>query len=175
MVSLYLWGRSNQEMGGNVVIGHSIYGVVVIDGSLCSRFYSSPTSRLPIREEWYSLLTCWHVLHQLLGQWSGDFYHSAFALLQVPLTSLAKTDVKQPSVIYQSAKYGGCTCFCSTLSSKSKIAQICQGSGCHEQNYPYLILQGRYIRAFFPSCSTMPGLITGACLKFLAWTDYSLC
>ena len=40
-MSLYLWGRSNQEMGGNVVIGHSIYGVVVIDGSLYSRFYGT--------------------------------------------------------------------------------------------------------------------------------------
>ena len=29
-------GRSIQEMGGNVVIGRSIYGVVVIDGSLYS-------------------------------------------------------------------------------------------------------------------------------------------
>ena len=37
---LYFWGRSIQEMGGNVVIGHSIYGVVVIDGSLYSQFYS---------------------------------------------------------------------------------------------------------------------------------------
>ena len=34
MGSLYLWGRSTQEMGGDVVIGRSIYGVVVIDGSL---------------------------------------------------------------------------------------------------------------------------------------------
>ena len=41
MGSLYFWGRSIQEMGGNVVIGRSIYGVVVIDGSLYSRFYSS--------------------------------------------------------------------------------------------------------------------------------------
>ena len=39
MGSLYSWGRSIQEMGGDVVIGRSIYGVVVIDGSLCSRFY----------------------------------------------------------------------------------------------------------------------------------------
>ena len=39
MGSLYLWGRSIQEMGGNVMIGCSIYGVVVIDGSLYSRFY----------------------------------------------------------------------------------------------------------------------------------------
>ena len=39
MGSLYLWSRSIQEMGGDVVIGRSIYGVVVIDGSLCSRFY----------------------------------------------------------------------------------------------------------------------------------------
>ena len=42
MGSLYLWGRSIQEMGGDVVIGRSIYGVVVIDGSLCSRFYGIP-------------------------------------------------------------------------------------------------------------------------------------
>ena len=41
MGSLYLWGRSIQEMGGNVVIGRSIYGVVVINGSLYSRFYGS--------------------------------------------------------------------------------------------------------------------------------------
>ena len=33
---------------------------------------------------------------------------------------------------------------------------------------------GIYVR-FFPSFSTIPGLITGACLKFLAWTDYLLC
>ena len=37
--SLYLWGRSVQEMGGNVVTGRSIYGVVVIDGSLYSQIY----------------------------------------------------------------------------------------------------------------------------------------
>ena len=30
MGSLYLWGRSIQEMGGDVVIGRSIYGVVVV-------------------------------------------------------------------------------------------------------------------------------------------------
>ena len=36
MGSLYLWGRSIQEMGGDVVIGRSIYGVVVIDGLLYS-------------------------------------------------------------------------------------------------------------------------------------------
>ena len=39
MGSLYLWGRSIQEIGDDVVIGRSIYGVVVIDGSLYSRFY----------------------------------------------------------------------------------------------------------------------------------------
>ena len=36
MGSLYLWGRSIQEIGGDIVIGRSIYGVV-IDGSLYSR------------------------------------------------------------------------------------------------------------------------------------------
>ena len=39
MGSLYLWGRSIQEIGGDVVIGRSIDGVVVVDGSLYSRFY----------------------------------------------------------------------------------------------------------------------------------------
>ena len=39
MGSLYLWDRSIQEIGGDVVIGHSIYRVVVIDGSLYSRLY----------------------------------------------------------------------------------------------------------------------------------------
>ena len=40
MGSLYLWGRSIQEIGSDVVIGRFIYyGVVVIDGSLYSRFY----------------------------------------------------------------------------------------------------------------------------------------
>ena len=32
MGSLYLWGCSIQEVGGDVVIGRSIYGVVVIMG-----------------------------------------------------------------------------------------------------------------------------------------------
>ena len=36
MGSLYLWGCSIHEMAGNVVIGRSIYGVVVIDVSLYS-------------------------------------------------------------------------------------------------------------------------------------------
>ena len=36
MGSLYLWGCSIQEMGSDVVIGHSICGVIVIDGSLYS-------------------------------------------------------------------------------------------------------------------------------------------
>ena len=45
MGSLYFWGRSIQEMGGNVVIGRSIYGVVVIDESLYSRFYGIGVKR----------------------------------------------------------------------------------------------------------------------------------
>ena len=36
MGSFYFWGHSIQEMCGNVVEGRSIYGVVVIDGSLYS-------------------------------------------------------------------------------------------------------------------------------------------
>ena len=39
MWSLYLWGRSIQVMGGDVVIGRFIYRVVVIDGLLYSGFY----------------------------------------------------------------------------------------------------------------------------------------
>ena len=41
MGSLYLWGRSMQEMSGDVVIGRSIYGVAVIDGSLYSILQST--------------------------------------------------------------------------------------------------------------------------------------
>ena len=48
MGSLYLWGHSIQEMGGDVVIGRSIYGVVVIDGSFCSRFYGMAAGSLSI-------------------------------------------------------------------------------------------------------------------------------
>ena len=46
MGSLYLWGCSIQVMGGDVVIGRSIYGVVVIDGSLYSRFYDMDITNL---------------------------------------------------------------------------------------------------------------------------------
>ena len=41
---LYLWGRSIQEMGGDVVIDGSIYGVVVIKGSLWSMGRYTPDS-----------------------------------------------------------------------------------------------------------------------------------
>ena len=46
MGSLYLWGRSIQEVGGDVVIGRFIYGVAVIDGSLYSRFYGMHSKRM---------------------------------------------------------------------------------------------------------------------------------
>ena len=49
MGSLYLWSRSIQEMGSDVVIGRSIYGVVVIDGSLYSRFYGTWQSVMAVR------------------------------------------------------------------------------------------------------------------------------
>ena len=55
MRSLYLWGRSTQVMGGDVLIGRSIYGVVVIDGSLYSRFYGMHCK------------TCKHILKDLMG------------------------------------------------------------------------------------------------------------
>ena len=36
---LYLRGRTIQEVGGEMLMGSSIYGVAVIDGSLYSRVY----------------------------------------------------------------------------------------------------------------------------------------
>ena len=36
---LYLGGRTIQEVGGEMMMGLSIYGVTVMDGSLYSRFY----------------------------------------------------------------------------------------------------------------------------------------
>ena len=36
---LYLRGRTIQEVGGEMMMGSSIYGVAVIDGSLYSRVY----------------------------------------------------------------------------------------------------------------------------------------
>ena len=42
MESLYLRGHTIQEVGGKMMIGSSIYGIAVIDGSLCSRFYCIP-------------------------------------------------------------------------------------------------------------------------------------
>ena len=47
-MGLYFWGRSIQEMGGNVLIGCSIYGVVVIDGSLYSRLYGISNSGMAL-------------------------------------------------------------------------------------------------------------------------------
>ena len=39
MGSLYLGGRTIQEVDGEMMMGLSIYGVAVMDGSLYSRFY----------------------------------------------------------------------------------------------------------------------------------------
>ena len=39
MGSLYLGGPTIQEVDGKMMMGLSIYGVAVISGSLCSRFY----------------------------------------------------------------------------------------------------------------------------------------
>ena len=38
---LYLRGHTVYKMGGETIMGSSIYGVVVINGSLYSRFYVS--------------------------------------------------------------------------------------------------------------------------------------
>ena len=40
---LYLGGLTIQEVGGIMMMGLSIYGVVVISRSLCSRFYGMVT------------------------------------------------------------------------------------------------------------------------------------
>ena len=65
MGSLYLWGRSIQEMSGNDVIGRSIYGVVVIDGLLYSRFYGIV---IIFNEDWADLMTtCDYTEHPTLG------------------------------------------------------------------------------------------------------------
>ena len=55
MGSLYLWGRSIQEMDGDVVI--SIYAwVVVINESLCSRFYGISNTLCSCKEANFLLL-----------------------------------------------------------------------------------------------------------------------
>ena len=41
MGSLYLGGRTIQEVDGEMMMGLSIYGVAVMDWSLYSRFYGS--------------------------------------------------------------------------------------------------------------------------------------
>ena len=42
--SLYLRGRTIQEVGGKTMMGRSIHGVAVIDGSLYSRVYGMHTN-----------------------------------------------------------------------------------------------------------------------------------
>ena len=42
--SLYLRGRTIQEVGGKTMMGRSIHGVAVIDGSLYSRVYGITNS-----------------------------------------------------------------------------------------------------------------------------------
>ena len=42
MGSLYLGGPTIQEVDGDIMMGLSIYGVAVMDGSLYSRFYGIP-------------------------------------------------------------------------------------------------------------------------------------
>ena len=79
MGSLYLWSHSIQEMGGDVLIGRSIYGIVVIDGSLCSRFYgicAACTVRVTIFStggKFYLVLdfTWLHALTQVTRSWGS--------------------------------------------------------------------------------------------------------
>ena len=49
MGSLYLGGCTIQEVDGEMMMGLSIYGVAVMDGSLYSRFYGIPSLRLRLR------------------------------------------------------------------------------------------------------------------------------
>ena len=51
MGSLYLGGPTIQEVDGEMMMGLSIYGVAVMDGSLYSRFYGMWLGWRPI---------CWH-------------------------------------------------------------------------------------------------------------------
>ena len=57
--SQYLRGHTIQEVRGEVAIGPSIYGVYVIDGSLCSRVYGITATERGINSEaaMYPLLT----------------------------------------------------------------------------------------------------------------------
>ena len=43
---LYLGGRTIQEVDGEMMMGLSIYGVAVMEGSLYSRFYGIPFSQI---------------------------------------------------------------------------------------------------------------------------------
>ena len=42
-------GHTIQEVGGKMMIGSSIYGVVVMDESLCSRFYGNYSRGIDLR------------------------------------------------------------------------------------------------------------------------------
>ena len=46
---LYLGGPTIQEVGGEIMMGLSIYRVAVIDGSLYSRFYGIPRAHYTIQ------------------------------------------------------------------------------------------------------------------------------
>ena len=73
MGSLYLWGRSIQEMGSDVVIGQSIYGVVVIDGSLCSRFYGMVKQCITLISSEFKTLASQSCIHRPRKLLVGNF------------------------------------------------------------------------------------------------------
>ena len=54
MESLYLGGPTIQEVDGEMMMGLSIYGVAVMDGSLYSRFYGN----LIFAPYYYALWPC---------------------------------------------------------------------------------------------------------------------
>ena len=58
--SLYKRSRTIQEVGSETIMGSSLYGVVVIDGSLYSQFYDSTEGDLmfPARLEPDHTPTC---------------------------------------------------------------------------------------------------------------------
>ena len=81
MRSLYLWGRCIQEIGGDVVIGHSIYGVVVIDGW---SLYSDSMVAARVK---YAITHCVNVFQFHSGRTTIYFFHKHVSLLDLQFRS----------------------------------------------------------------------------------------
>ena len=64
-------------MGGDVLIGRSIYGIVVIDGSLCSRFYGTTKScKMVFPGISYVVYSVNYFIHLLITHFVySEYYH----------------------------------------------------------------------------------------------------